>query len=842
MRFRTFALKWVSLIWFSLFAIIGALELGAWHVHEEFHGPFPHQADFPERIYVPIGQKIPVRSVFSARGNREGRGDQSDLRMRVNGEDWGPQGLRGTHFFTHWHDNLYFTLPAGTPDDGTTVIVARYSVRPHAWLSKFMYFSTALVLVMLTIRGCLNRQFGTALRAWPQSLTATHTRYAVAAFPILSVSLIAVCMLYLATILWGLFAGDALPTATIFRIIPGSANLSDWEPLAPLALLLLASLGAAASWLGEARILDRHAVRRNEITLLRLWSRWGLVCICCLLIFSLSAGGWSGRVRMVDATYFSMAGLIPHSDAFGYLESFYNNIVAGDWGLMGARRPMAQALRDALILSAGYSVSTTLVVQTILISVALYFAAFSLARWRGVWAGLAFLAIIWMIARPFLSTTLTEPIGLIITLGSLPFMIEAIRRKSVAHASIALAALSAALLARMGSLFLIPFMMLWLPITFEGTFRGRVQLFLIASACVITVLLSSALLSALYSPQGGAMAGNFVWTLCGLSVGGNWSTCWNSLFADASKQYPGDEGRIALIVLSKTFDNVRQHPLVFLASLQRNVMGFLVGLPRFFLDGYISIRQPLAPPETTSTWMLMILLLPGLVFVALRRMSALERIFWTGLCASTTLSAAIIFADDGWRVLIVTNALFACFFAFGFVSPATVMPRPASALSWKLGALLLVCLMATSVVAPGVARTLTMRELRAHPTERSSATQQVILGGPFLTGFLIVPDDQPRSFAVPSLPWSQFVEIFTHTQFTDDPQPLLARARARVPFAFVVSPISSVVGSWSGMYYIAPPEVLEQSPVRAWALSLAPGIPKLGAIDIRDATSARPLQ
>src|SRR5262249_33307581 len=171
-----------------------------------------------------------------------------------------------------------------------------------------------------------------------------------------------------------------------------------------------------------------------------------------------------------------------------------NNAIGRDWGLLGARRPMAQALRDALMVTSDYSFVAAVTLQTLFVSIALYFSARSLARWRGIWTAVAFVGLVWMIARPFLPTTLTEPLALIIALAFVPYLLEALRSRSLANALVALTGLTVALMVRMGNLFLIPFMVVWLPIAFVVTLRDRLRVVLVACTCVAAVVLASAAL------------------------------------------------------------------------------------------------------------------------------------------------------------------------------------------------------------------------------------------------------------------------------------------------------------------------------------------------------------
>src|SRR5258707_8056992 len=103
-----------------------------------------------------------------------------------------------------------------------------------------------------------------------------------------------------------------------------------------------------------------------------------------------------------------------------------------------------------------------LILQACLLAAAACFAAHALARWRGTWAGIAFLGLTYIYARTFIPTTLTEPPGMLWALLSIPFFIVAFRTGSVKPTLVAFAMTIVALMTRMGSIFTIPALLLWL--------------------------------------------------------------------------------------------------------------------------------------------------------------------------------------------------------------------------------------------------------------------------------------------------------------------------------------------------------------------------------------------
>jgi hypothetical protein len=91
------------------------------------------------------------------------------------------------------------------------------------------------------------------------------------------------------------------------------------------------------------------------------------------------------------------------------------------------RRIVAAATRSALALLTSYSAIGFLLLQVVALALATTIAVRSVTRWRGPWAGLAFFGLIYLLLRPYLSTFLTEPLGLLLSLA-VPYVVRALRQ------------------------------------------------------------------------------------------------------------------------------------------------------------------------------------------------------------------------------------------------------------------------------------------------------------------------------------------------------------------------------------------------------------------------------
>jgi hypothetical protein len=785
------------------------LEHGDWTRTQEFHGPFEASPTDPGQYSVAIGTDIPFLSIPSPPPAADrAPGEASPVRLWVNGRSWNPPeapepsiiqgkflGIRGLYRV------LVFTLPAGIGNQSSTALKVEYQFRTHRSIYEFNFYAAVLMMLLAAALACRSGEW-------------MHARaFLIALMRPLSWAAIAATLFYFGTIVFGLASGDALPTATIFRLIPSARLLALLMPFAPLVLFAFAALGAVLGWSAWVGAAPAGVVRAFEEEQGRLWQLAGLPVLICVLLLMLSSGGWSGTIRSLDMHHMSIGGLVPHSDAAGYFEDTFHLAYFGDWELMGTRRPFAEALRQLVTLAAGYSFSGSLIVQLLLMAGMIYFAAGAMVRCYGIWAGLGFAALAMNIARPYLPTTLTEPLGYVWALFSLIFFLSSVRLRSLPHALVALAALTVALLTRMGALFAIPLVVLWVAFAFGSKIGSRTRAAAAACTVVVAILVVNAALEHLYGARGGGTGSNFAWITCGLSVGMDWNGCSKLYAADFAKL--PDELAQSAFLYAKTWENFLSHPGALLGQLWENFIAFIQSLGGFMLAGYI----PLYLPTPTEAYATLLPLLPG-IWLALRQASLTERSLWVAILASIPPSAAVLMLADGWRLLVVTHLFVAAFLALGLAVPGHRGEPAGTTASWRwqtgagaLGTALIVLL-----VIPVFAHVLGLRELRRHPPiPPPQAHEEIVTGGRRMTGFLVLADGTPRPRTVPALYASDFVKLIRWTNLEGDFGPFLRDVLPRVPFAFVGA--GRLDGPNTTNIYVVPPEVLERKQVWAWRFS-----------------------
>ena len=807
----------IRVIFWALIAVVTAgalLDHGAWTREESFQGPFRPSDQSPSLYAVNIGAGIPFwLGLRLIQGIPDHRSALIGPRLLLDGRDIGlpqtpqPEIAQGAaRWFGARKRELSFALPNGVLNDSHLLLSVSYVVRFHSTFYDVASWGFGLILLLRLVLA--RRSMGRILS--PDGVITGRlyrcAPYFFAFFPLASAVVIAACAAYATTFAYGLYAGYAQPTTTAFHLT-SSDLLAEIEPYFPPAILIFAATGTGFAWAATLGIVPLKLHQRMERRLTHIWAWWGLPVILCLFLFSLSAGGWSGHIRPQDQNYQSLAGLIPHSDARAFFTDVYRQAFWGEWDVLGSRRPVAEAFRELTVFLARYSYIDTLLVQLGLIAGALFLASRTVARHYGIWAAIAFVGFIYITTRSFLYTTLSEPLALIWTLFSVVFLIEAFRLNSLSHALIALAGLTFALATRTGSLLTVPFMMLWITISFATRPRARLWVFTLTCGVVLSVVVLNGLLGWLYAAQNVDPGANFAWTACGLSLGTDWTGC-REAYESQLRLLPHERAQ-AMFLFAQTWKNMLENPIVFPAALAQNFWQYLKNMPSFLFEGY----SPGYHVSSAFARIAILVLLACLFLVHRSQSSRTERLFWSFLFISVFLSASIVLGGDGWRVLHVTHALIACFFAAGFAAPSVVVAGATPAWRWQTGATIIAAMTVLFFVIPALSHALA-REFAVRSAAVSQSDQHIVLGGRHIAGFVVIPDHEDVPPSVPALHFSKFIELFRSSYWESDFGPILNDRPPTPPFAFIMG--LGPGSRFGGNIYVAPPAVLQMPHVCAW--------------------------
>jgi hypothetical protein len=552
----------------------------------------------------------------------------------------------------------------------------------------------------------------------------------------------------------------------------------------PHALLALAAVGAVVSWVRPVHGLPPF------------WL--GAALTVGTTLFILFVGTWGPESDLPDWQYFGLGGRVPYNDAGLYFLGTFNIGYSGRWGPIPSIRPLAAAARDIITASAGLSYPISIIIQALLLSLAMAFAAWRIARWLGPWSALAFVGFVLIMQRTMLGTAATENTGLIWSLLSMGFIAEAMRTRSFPSAALAIALMSAAQMTRTGAVLLIPIMMLW-GLTFASR-RTFVRVSLILLLAGAGPLLFSLLLGHLFGAPNISGGWNFAYVACEVTRGIEWYQCRDLAVAMGTK--PDDAPAMTSALNDLARQGFVDDPHITIRTISENVLNFLSSTPRHMLEGY-SFALGLPP------WMVQALLvgiLPGLLLHAWRAPWR-EWLFWALAAFALIASAGIMFKHDGWRTLYATHPLIALLLCIGW-RMRTVPPSPN--LSFRPAVLSLASVAVVMLVVPVI----------LHATMAARPSQDY-RGGIVPTGFIVISDNDPRSDYgdVPVKTVAQFRRLIAVTPLESDWGQFVEPMVNSLPFAVFWTPR---IGQPDEpiIVYFGPPDVLIRRDVPRWKFQI----------------------
>ncbi len=504
------------------------------------------------------------------------------------------------------------------------------------------------------------------------------------------------------------------------------------------------------------------------------------------------------------------------------------------WTPWALRRPLAAAFRSVLLFASYYSFPLMLVLQACLLAFAMCLASYAVVLWRGIWAGIVFFALSYIYTRIFMPTSLTEPLGLFWALLSVPFFVASFRSGSVKPALVAFALTSMALMTRMGSMFTIPALLLWLPWQFGRTVWDKFKI----GACAVGILLAvvgmNSFLSKAYGSGDAETGSNFSYTLCGLTIGTTWDGCLTKL-ADRGEPLTGDEAAVARRLYAFAWENFKENPAIFFNRLAAGAKQFVTTFPSVIWKGYgVAVDQPVWLFPNVLT----LICLVGLVHFARSGMSRREIAFWALLLASITVSSAVIYFDDGTRVLAASHPLMALFLAMGLGSQQlAALRKDLEAKLVQIGSFGLIVAAAILLAVPWISYRLSPLDKDQLLSLHSGQNDAFVWGGREMSGFLIVSDEVPLRADIPSLHFSEFQAIVNQSGMEQYFAVLHPTAPA-TPFGFVFTPRLDIVRSG---IFIVPAAVPERPDVSMWHFEMTGSSPDSGDIGLYVTRGAVPM-
>jgi hypothetical protein len=552
------------------------------------------------------------------------------------------------------------------------------------------------------------------------------------------------------------------------------------EPLVAPSLFLAALALAVWDAARPSRVRLRH-----ELRVARWLGRWGWA-LAILLFLAPVWAHWSLRPPGAAAAFGALFGQIPWSDVHQHYEGALRLLGEGRFGPYSERRPLNAALLAVRLMLTGGDLRAAIAMNAVLCGLCAWLLARAVALRRGLAASVGAFAVVLGLARDFLPTAATEPLGMALACLAIAILLTPITRRRLPWAALGLLALDTALRARPGAQLLVAALMLWVLWVFR---RRGLQALAAVAAVALAGSLSTAALNGLYGSGQATFTTYPAYTLYGLSRYSNWTQAQVD-FGDALERM-GDEKQVARFLYGQALANVRRSPGVFFRALRRNLTRFAGKLPgnlaravtlRPFVDP--GADAPSGDEYARDVRLGAPLLLAGaLAWLAyLWRAPVEDRLFWLGASAGLLGSVPLVYGDAGFRGLSPAYPFIAVALAIGFGRRGWPPPPEGAQRRLVKGAsALTVALLAAALLLPALARALAARP--APELLRQAAPGALVIQPARATAVIVSGLRRAPFERVPRIERREFLRMLDWAAL--DPPHRAPLESARTPFAVV---------------------------------------------------------
>ena len=312
----------------------------------------------------------------------------------------------------------------------------------------------------------------------------------------------------------------------------------------------------------------------------RIGNILAFLAVAILFVLGL-AGLWaSGGTQSI-----LLSGLIPLSDATNYYIDALRILNGSEISDFSAMRPFFPGFLSLLLWLTGKNLMVAVSIITAIASVTSYLASREIQRTHGAETAVFFLMMIFLYFRHHSGTTMSESLGVPVSLLGTALLWKGISAKQKNTFLFGLVLLTLALNIRPGAMFVLSAVLLWGGFFFRGEKRFSATFFLVGAALVLAVfLLNGLMIKTLAGPDATAFS-NFSWALFGLVSGGK---SWTYIFEAHPEVFslaPSMQGRA---VFELILDQFLQDPSlalhgalnywrVFFSSTWYNAYAFVAG-------------------------------------------------------------------------------------------------------------------------------------------------------------------------------------------------------------------------------------------------------------------------
>lgn len=278
-------------------------------------------------------------------------------------------------------------------------------------------------------------------------------------------------------------------------------------------------------------------------------------------VMSLFGLGLAGLWASGDTQSVILNGLLPLTDAAGYYTDATRLLYGVDVSNFTAMRPFFAGMLSFFLWLSERNLMTAVGIFTGIAGVACYLASREIQKTHGAEVAVLFLVLMFLYYRHHSGTTMSESLGVPVSLLGVALIWWGIAKHSEWSALFGISMIALALNIRPGAMFVLPALLVWGGWFFHGQGKFSTKFFGLGTAAILLVFYANSRMIAFVSNSSGVPFENFAWAFYGLASGGK---SWTYVFEANPQLALLKDTEVAPTIYRLAFDLILTQPeLIF---------------------------------------------------------------------------------------------------------------------------------------------------------------------------------------------------------------------------------------------------------------------------------------
>lgn len=280
---------------------------------------------------------------------------------------------------------------------------------------------------------------------------------------------------------------------------------------------------------------------------------------------------------------YSCQGLLPLSDASGYVDGAKSLLSTGELNQFSARRPLCVMIYTFLFAISQENLQLVLIIQVFILGLACLFFSIEVQKHIGSFASLLMAIILTGAIRPYVSSFMTENFGFTFGLLSLTYFLRGFRRNSSNNFELGLVFLAVGLNIRPSAMVILPALIIYFYYISKFNLRHFIRILIfVGLVCSINPILYK-----LFAPSGSEYMGNISYTLYGLVSGGKG---WEYVLSQHPEiKYLSSDQLKTQYIYELCWNVYQKTPLTFWKTLIYEIAKGIVDSPEIFFQRVLGV-------------------------------------------------------------------------------------------------------------------------------------------------------------------------------------------------------------------------------------------------------------